>query len=102
MSGHCTYGDSVQFGINSFSYTGRTYSTGFLTTGGDTAWYCDDKEGKADWNMTLQSNTIVNADNSAWNIPASRVFIKNPAATKINGACTPYIGDSNNVRQPLS
>ena len=101
MSGHCTYGNVVQFGINNFDYNARTYSTGFLTTGGNTARYCDDTEGKSNRNVTIQSNTIVNESNPDWNIPASRVFIKNPAATKINGVCSPYIGDSNNVRQPL-
>ena len=101
MSGHCTYGNVVQFGINNFDYNARTYSTGFLTTGGNTARYCDDTEGKDNRNVTIQSNTIVNESNPDWNIPASRVFIKNPAATKINGVCSPYIGDSNNVRQPL-
>ncbi len=101
-SGHCTYGDTINFGIKNFNYNAQTYSTWFLTTWWDSARYCDDTEGKSSRNMTIQSNTIENDSNPARNIPASRVFIKNPAATKINGVCTPYIGDSNDIRQPLS
>ncbi len=101
-SWYCTYGNLIEFGIKNFNYNAQTYSTGFLTTNGDAARYCDDTEGKSSRNMTIQSSTIVHSSNSSRNIPASRVFIKNPAATQINGSCTPYIGDSNNVRKPLS
>lgn len=101
-SGFCTYGSIVEFGIKNFSYSGLTYSTGFLTTSWAAAWHCNDTEGKANWNITLQSNTIVNASNATWNIPATRIFLTNPAATKIDGECTPFIGSSNNGRVALS
>ena len=100
-SGFCTYGDTVEFGIHNFDYNAHVYSTGFLTTGGNVAWHCNDKEGKANWNITLQSNTIVNASNSTWNIPATRIFLTNPAATKIDGECTPFVGASSGSRVAL-
>ncbi|MEI7558124.1 MAG: hypothetical protein WCJ45_04835 [bacterium] len=100
-SGSCIYGNLVEFGVKNFNYSAQIYSTGFLSTSG-AIWSCNDTEGKAFWNVTLQSNTIDHNNTVTRDIPATRVFVKNPAATKVDGACTPYIGDSAGVRKPLS
>jgi hypothetical protein len=93
-SGYCTYGDVVNLGVHAFDYLAHTYSTGFLTTGLDLAWHCNDTEGKANWNVTIQSNTVVNASNAAWNITPDRVFVTNATGEKMDGECTPFVGDS--------
>lgn len=101
-SGHCTYGNLVDFGSYARQTAAVTRSTGFLTTGGAAEWYCDDQEGKSSFAMTIQSSEVVNASNSGWNIPASRVFINNSGATVVSWACTANAGTSNGTDIPLS
>ncbi len=100
-SGYCTYGSLVEYGIHAFSYTAVNYDTGFLTTGGDAARYCDDTEGKSNWNVTLQSSTVEHATTPVRNITPDRVFVSDTTPTMENGSCTVNSGSSNGAFVPL-
>lgn len=81
----CTYGTSVDLGATGFSYSAQVMSTGFLNSLGDAAWFCEDTEGDADRELSIQMLTnLVNQDNTNYNISSGNVLITNTQAEASN------------------
>ena len=106
LTGHsyCQYGTTLDFWTTGLSYTGRSLITWFVATGGNPAWFCEDQQWVDTRALTIQSSPLVNISTniSAQTIPASRVYIKNPAAYISQGACTFSSGVSLDQRVNLS
>jgi hypothetical protein len=101
---YCQYGTTLDFGTTGLSYSGRSLITWFVTTGGNTERFCEDQQWLGTRALTIKSSELVNISTniSAQTIPASRVYIKNPAAYKLQWACTFSSGDSLDQRINLS
>jgi hypothetical protein len=106
ITGHsyCQYGTTLDFGTTGLSYDERSLITWFVTTGGATEWFCEDKQWLGTRALTIQSSELVNSSTNiaAQTIPASSVYIKNPAAYKLEWVCTFSSGDSLDQRVNLS
>ena len=108
ITGHsyCQYGTTLDFGTTGLSYSGRSLITWFVATGGNPEWFCEDQQWLGTRALTIQSSDLVNISTNvaAQTIPASRVFIKNPAAyiPQWEWVCTFSSGDSLNQRVNLS
>jgi hypothetical protein len=108
ITGHsyCQYGTTLDFGTTGLSYSWRSLITWFVTTGGDSQRFCEDKQWLGTRALTIQSSELINSSTNiaAQTIPASRVFIKNPAAyiPQWEWVCILSSGDSLNQRINLS
>ncbi len=93
---YCEYGNSLSFWQINHSYAARSLSTGFLTTGGNTAWFCQDNQGLDSRILSIQASDVHNitTSNPVHTIPATEVLIKNPAAYISQGICTYWSWDS--------
>ncbi len=93
---YCEYGNSLSFWQIIHSYAARSLSTGFLTTGGNAAWFCQDNQGLDSRTLSIQASDVHNitTNNPVHTIPANEVFIKNPAAYISQGVCTYWSWDS--------
>jgi hypothetical protein len=103
---YCQYGTTLDFGTTGLSYSGRSLITWFVTTGGNQEWFCEDQQWLGTRGLTIQSSDLVNISTNiaAQTIPASRIYIKNPAAyiPQWEWVCTFSSGDSLNQRVNLS
>lgn len=83
----CVYGTSVYIGITPFSYADQQLSSGFLSTSGANR-FCEDVEGDASWNMSIQATSpLLNMDNATDTIAATNVWITNTTGSLATGHC---------------